>query len=262
MNNKATILERLKDLDFTQDEAKIYLELLQTPSTHLQLSHATGVNRTKVYRIIEALEARSIVARRTDDRGTFLTAADPAALEVSLANKQQKLSKQRDILSQLVPTLNGLASKSDSAFIVRNYDGAAGLKQMCWHELKSRGETLALGNGTIEQQVGDDRWAAHFRKRQMEVDYRLREIINYGYTKEDLPELASKALLESKRYSMRKLPADIVAFDSQIVIYNDTVAIYHWKHDQKVGIEIINPGFSKTMRQIFEYYWSISEASD
>ena len=157
MNSKATIVERLKDLDFTQDEAKIYIELLQVPSTHLQLSHATGINRTKVYRIIESLEARSIVARRTDDRGTFLTAADPAALEVSLANKQQKLLRQRDTLSQLLPILGGLVSKSDTTFIVRTYDGVAGLKQMCWHELKARGETLALGNGTIEQQVEDDR---------------------------------------------------------------------------------------------------------
>ena len=91
------------------------------------------------------------------------------------------------------------------------------------------------------------------------MDYRLREIINYGYTKDDLPDLASQAILKSERYTMRKLSAEIVTFDSQIVIYNDTVAIYHWKHDQKVGVEIINPGFSKTMRQMFEHYWSIAE---
>jgi DNA-binding MarR family transcriptional regulator len=259
MNRRTDILEQFKELDFTDDEAKIYLELLHAPSTHLQLSHATGVNRTKVYRIVESLEHRSIVARRTDDRGTFLTAADPAALEVSLSTKQQKLLKQQEILNELIPTLNGYVAKDDSAFIVRNYEGVAGLKQMCWHELKAKGETLALGNGTIEQQVEDDRWADNYRKRQIEAGYRLREVINYGYTKDDLPDLASELIIQSKRYRMRKISSDVVSFDSQTVIYNNTVAVYHWKHDQKVGVEIINAAYANMMKHVFEYYWSIGE---
>ncbi|MDN5274484.1 MAG: hypothetical protein JWP06_385 [Candidatus Saccharibacteria bacterium] len=259
MNNNADIMAQFEDLDFTVDETKIYLELLRAPSSHLHLSHATGINRTKVYRIVESLEQRSIVSRRTDDRGTFLTAADPTALEVTLATNQQKLLKQQQVVNQLIPTLSAMQSKDSSAFVLRHYEGVAGLKQMCWHELKAEGELLSLGNGTIEQLIDDDRWAANHRSRQIEGKYTTRELINYDYTTAELPELASEVLLASSLYCMRKLPHDLINFDNQTVIYNDTVSIYHWKHDQKVGIEIISPTYAQMMRQVFEQYWLIAK---
>lgn len=258
MNNKADIISKFQDLDFTPDEAKIYLELLQAPSSHLQLSHATGINRTKVYRIIESLESRSIVARRTDDRGTFLTAADPSALEVAITTKQQKLYKQSEVVGQLIPVLNAVRSNDKKAFVVRHYEGPAGLKQMCWHELKTKGEILSFGNGTIEQLSDDGRWANNHRARQVDRAYVTRELVNFEYTTDDLPELASEILISSNLYKMRKISTDIIQFDNQMVIYNDTVSIYHWKHDQKVGIEIISSTYAQMMRDIFERYWSMA----
>lgn len=258
MNKKEGILAKIRELDFTADEAKVYFELLRGPNTHLQLSHATGVNRTKVYRIIETLEKRSLVARRTDDRGTFLVATDPATLEVSLVTKQKTLEKQYEVVKQLIPTLNLLQNKSNDALVVRTYEGYAGLKQMCWHELKTKGDVLTLGNGTVEQNSGDVRWAAKHRNRQLALGYKTREILNYDYTTGELPELASEKLINSKLYEYRKLSPDIVRFDGQTVIYNDTVAIYHWKHDEKVGIEIISPTYANMMRQIFTHYWEIA----
>jgi DNA-binding MarR family transcriptional regulator len=259
MNNNMDIMAQFEDLDFTVDETKIYLELLRAPSSHLHLSRATGINRTKVYRIIESLEQRSIVSRRTDDRGTFLTAADPTALEVAIATNQQKLIKQQHVINRLIPTLSAMQSKDRSAFALRHYEGVAGLKQMCWHELKAEGELLSLGNGTIEQLIDDDRWAANHRIRQIECKYTTRELINYDYTTDELPELASATLLASELYGMRKLPYDLINFDNQTIIYNDTVSIYHWKHDQKVGLEIISPTYAQMMRQVFEQYWLIAK---
>jgi len=254
-------MAQFEDLDFTSEETKIYLELLRAPSSHLQLSHATGINRTKVYRIIEELERRSVVARRTDDRGTFLTAADPSALEVAIATKQQKIHKQNEVINQLIPTLNAMRTQDKSAFVIRHYEGEAGLKQMCWHELKTEGELLSFGNGTIEQLIGDERWANNHRARQIEQAYPTRELVNFGYTSEVLPELTSDALLSSDLYKMRKLSPDVIEFDNQTVIYNDTVAIYHWKHDQKIGIEIISSTYAQMMKGIFEQYWSLATSA-
>lgn len=81
MNKKDPTIERLCMLGLNVEEAKIYLELLRKPSTHAQVSHATGINRTNVYRLVSELEKRSIITRRTDDRGKFLVATDPSTLE-------------------------------------------------------------------------------------------------------------------------------------------------------------------------------------
>src|SRR5688500_4466321 len=89
MDISNTILEKLYRLGLQSGEAKLYVELLKSPTTHLRLAHATGINRTKVYRLIADLEKRSLVTRRTDDRGTFLVAADPATLEVEVVSQEE-----------------------------------------------------------------------------------------------------------------------------------------------------------------------------
>jgi DNA-binding MarR family transcriptional regulator len=255
MNKTSDIVTELSKLQLSIDEAKIYIELLREPNTHLQLSHVTGINRTKVYRLIEHLEKRSLIYRRTDDRGTFLVASEPSALEVSLIAREQELIKQRQTLQHLVPVLSQLQGKDSRAFVVRTYEGEAGLKQMCWHELKTQGEVLALGNGTIEQLVNDDSWAEKHRDRQIVAGYKIRELINWNYSPDELPDQTSQKLIDADFYKCRILPSTIITFDNQTVIYNDTVAIYHWKYGQKVGVEIISATYAQMMRQIFESYW-------
>jgi DNA-binding MarR family transcriptional regulator len=258
LNNQNDIMAMLRTLKLNSDEAKMYVELLHGPSTHLQLSRATGINRTKMYRLAEQLEKRSLISRRTDDRGTFLVASEPSALEVKLITQEEELRLQRNTLKALVPLLAQVPGSDSRAFVVRTYEGQAGLKQMCWHELETEGELLALGNGTVEQLVGDDAWADKQRDRQIAKGYRSRELVNWEYTPEVLPDLTSQKISDADIYSHRVLSPDIIKFDNQTTIFNDTVAIYHWKYEQKVGVEIISPTYAQMMRQIFEYYWELA----
>jgi DNA-binding MarR family transcriptional regulator len=258
LNKVNDIVAKLAIMKLSNDEARIYLELLREPSTHLQISHTTGINRTKVYRLVEQLEKRSLIARRTDDRGMFLVASDPSALEVALITQEEELKRRRQALAYLVPALTQMQGKDSRAFVVRTYEGQAGLKQMCWHELKTEGELLSLGNGTIEQLVSDDRWADKQRDRQILAGYKTRELVNWEYSPDVLPDLTARKIAEANIYNYRLLSPDIITFDSQTSIYNDTVAIYQWKHDQLVGVEIISPTYARMMRQMFEYFWLIA----
>jgi len=258
MNDKDIVMN-LQRMGLTRDESAIYVELLQEPQTHLQLSYATGVNRTKVYRIIDHLQRKSLVSKRVDDRGTFLVASDPSSLEVALIADEQKLKQRREALKNIVPALSRIQSSDMRDFVVRTYDSEAGLRQMCWHELSTKGELLSLGNGTIEQQASDKDWASEHRKKQVAAGYKTREIINRDYTTDELPELAAQELIQSRLYRYRTLPTSVLNMESQTVIYNDTVGIYHWKQAKKVGIEIISATYANTLRQIFEQYWEIAE---
>lgn len=258
MNSNEKLLEQLSQLGLSREESKVYIELLRGPRTHLQLSKETGVNRTKVYRIVADLKQRSLVGDRVDDRGVFLIATDPSALEITLISAEERLKQQRTAFQQTLPVLTQIQGNSARDFTVRTYDGIAGLKQMCWHELKAKDELLAMGNGTIEQIASDDAWAFKHRQRQIEAGYVTRELINYDYSTSDLPDLASQHLIESKLYRVRMLAPSVLTIDNQTTIYNDTVAIYHWKQEKKVGIEITSPSYADMMRQIFEHYWNIA----
>jgi sugar-specific transcriptional regulator TrmB len=257
--NNSIILSQLEVLGFNKEESIVYMELLKGPRTHLQISKAAGVNRTKVYRIIEHLERQSVVSKRIDDRGTFLMASDPSSLEVALITQEENIKQQRAVLGQLIPALSTLQGKDMQSFAVRTYDGAAGLKQMCWHELKAENELLSMGNGTIEQMISDKNWALEHRRRQIGSGHATREIVNYDYTTSELPELASELLIKSQLYSCRILSPTVLAMAHQTTIYNDTVAIYHWKQEKKVGIEILSASYAAMMRQIFEEYWQKAE---
>ena len=253
MNNKDVMTQQLKILGLDADEAEVYLELLHKSSNHTQLSFLTGINRTKVYRIIDNLMRRSLIAKKTDDTGTFLFATDPKNLEIMLVQKEEQIKQERSAYTEMLPYLQTLKHHDHKGFIVRTYQGIEGMKQMCWHELETKGELLSIGGQTIEDLIENKYWAARHRKLTVEADYLVREIINYDV---DLPTFTENDTF-MKRYSYRQLPSDVVYFDEQITIYNDTVAIYSWRENKKVGVEIISHSYAMIMRNLFENYWKL-----
>ncbi len=257
LNNKDTVLPYLKALNLTTDEAKLYMELLKGANSHLQLARATGINRSKVYRLADQLEKRSLISTRTDDRGTFLVAADPSTLEVELVTQEEKLKNQRAIFKQLLPALSAIKinSNAPAKFAVQTYEGVEGFKQMLWHELKAVGEILIFGNGTIQDLVNSQRWAEKHRAMTVSADYRVRELLNPGAK----PSIFTKnSAFMANNYRERFVEPELLLMENQITIYNDTVASYCWRDGQKVGYEIINKSHAQMMRQVFEQYWQMA----
>jgi sugar-specific transcriptional regulator TrmB len=254
-SNNDLIIDQLRTIGLGYYESKIYLELLNGPRSHLKLAQATGINRTKVYRLVEELEKQSLVSRQTDDTGTFLVASDPSTLEVALVTAEEELHRQRIAFDRLMPTLKELQQGSGPDFAVNTYEGIEGLKQMLWHELKAQGEVVLFGSGAIQDLVADQRWAEKHRTKSVEANYTIREIINPEGKLEDFTD--NKEFL--KHYTKRYIDPSILHLDQQTVIYNDTVATYNWRKEQKVGVEIISASHATMMRQVFESFWLLAE---
>jgi len=250
MNNKAAITQALHQAGLSAEAAELYIALCKEEATHLQLSRVTGINRTKVYRIVQDLEQQGLVARQTDDRGTFLRACDIGILGLELSAREQQLREQRAVVASLAPALQELRAASQSRMVVRTYEGAEGFKQMCWHELKAQGELLVLGAGAIEDMIPNRYWAEKHRHLNVEAGYRIREIVNEAPLQTFTENAAFMQL-----YSCRVLSSDVLAIGSQTTIYNNTVAVYHWRADQKTGVEIVSPAYAAMMRQVFQAYW-------
>ena len=254
-DNKDILAGQLAAFGLSTLEAEVYMYLLATPSTALQLSRSLGAPRTTIYRIVDQLEKRSLVARHTDDQGTLLVATEPGILEVELTHREEQLRVQRETLQRLLPALNSLGTPDAQAFAVRTYEGERGFRQMLWHELKTEGELLVMGAGTTEQIMPSAYWTKKHRELSVEAGYRLRVLINDG-PDDKLPSLENKAF--SKLYSGRTIAKSVLPLTSQVSIYNNTVSIYHWRADKKIGTEIISPTYAATMRAIFEPFWAMA----
>ena len=258
MDNKNGILLSLNKLGLSGDQAKVYIYLLESgASSHLDISRKTGINRTKIYRIIDDLEKLSLVTVNISDEGKKILPASPKNLEVQIKTEESRLDAKKTALEMSLPKLNKLFNKEDSSlkFVVNTYEGVSGLKQMLWNELKTKGELLVFGSGTIEDLVGSRNWAEKHRAKTVDANYKIREINNHGKKPADFTKNSDFYTNFERRY----IGEDILNIDQQIIIYNDTVAVYHWRDDQKVGLETINKAYADTMRQMFESYWLQAE---
>ena len=258
MNNKDQILLNLSRLGLNRDQAKVYTYLLENgASTHLQIARSTSVNRTKVYRIIDDLEKLSLATVNISDEGKKVLPASPKNLEVVLTAEESKLEAKRAAYSQSINALNSLFKNDNNTlkFKVNTYEGTNGFKQMLWNELKAKGELLGFGSGTIEDLVQSRAWAEKHRQKTLDSGYSIREIVNPGKKKLKFTDNSDfYATFHRRSISDAKLN-----LEQQTMIYNDTVAIYHWRDDQKVGFEVINKAYADMMRQVFEMYWLQAE---
>lgn len=256
MNNKDRIVRKLSVFNLKDDEARVFIELIENPNTHLGVARNTKINRTKVYRIVDSLIQRSLITRRVDDRGAFLVANDPEALAIELTAHEDEVKRRREVYDQLLPELQQLGSRSASdRFAVQTYEGIEGFKQMQWHELATRGELLVFGNMSVEQLGISHGWAEKFRMHTVEKGYTLREIFN---STDGVIDFTDNEYF-MKLYDARMVDANILPMETPMVIYNDTVAIYQFDDERRVGAEVINAAYAATMRRIFEHYWRIGK---
>lgn len=255
MNKSDVALVGLRVLGLNTQEATIYTELLKKPATHAQVSLATGINRTTIYRLIGALEKRGLVVRRTDDMGKFLIAADPSTLEADVITREEQAKRQRAVLDQLVPKLEGIQKGYEADFAINTYDGTGGFKHMLWHELKTQGDCLCICFGTMEDVVLDRRWAEKHRQKTVEAGYNVREISNPGSYEQNFTE--NQHFLD-QIFEGRTIPHETLPIHHLITVYNNTVAIYHIHEGKRVGLEIISKVYAETMRKNFEILWGMA----
>jgi predicted transcriptional regulator len=253
-DTKNEIMHSLKEMGFSDPEALVYYELTRRgPLTHLQLSRITGISRTRVYRIVEQLQARGVAAKKADDDGLAIVANGYETLELALVADAEKLEDKQKAYTQAKSLLEEFIAEHRPPlnFTIRTYDGVVGFKQMLWNELQTKGELMAFGDGTLEDLVGSKNWAEKQRAMTVQKGYKIREIANS-------PVIPTKNRAFTQTIKARSIAEDILPLKHQIVIYNDTVSTYCWRDGQKTGLEIINLPYTQTMRIMFERYWDLA----
>lgn len=254
VNRNDLTLRGLRMLGLSEREAVIYLELLIRPANHAQVSEATGINRTTLYRMVDKLEKRGLVIRRIDDRGKFLVAADPSTLEVDVVAQESQARHQRAVLDQVLPALESMRFGYEADFAVHTYEGVEGFKRMLWHELKATQDVLCIGFSTLEDLVLSTQYARRHRMLTVQAGYRVREMANPGVVPQDFATNRAFARL----YEQRAISRTLLPINHLITTYNHTVATYHVRQESRIGLEIVSKPYAETIRSMFEHYWDMA----
>lgn len=247
----------LHKLNYSQEEIKVYFILLQSgPSTILEASRLSGVERTKIYRFLE--EDNSLIEELTDHHKKIIRAVSVEIIQFRLEEKRaliNSLSKNFPSFSTQLQSLQ----KIDHSTSVKFYRGKDGIKQMLWHEA-SKARKIVHGftyHNLLD--IVDHKFVARFINEFNKRKITLKEIRSSEY-KINRPNhnSSSKKLPKFIGDNIRYIDPQIINIKAMYDIYNDTISISTWHNNEIFGIELVNPIIADMQRQMFDIFWNLS----
>ena len=241
-------------LGLSSEIADIYLALLaHGKQTISELARYSGVDRTRIYRLMDELQASNLIEVEQQYKRIVLSAAPVSNLQILLAKKEQELQELRGGLHDLQYLL-AQTSLQSPATRIQSYTGVDGLKQMFWNQTRGNGENLSIlyENMQVRSQLAFfERWVRTFNEKEIGA----RSIIsdNFVRTQQDWYKKNNNERLAN--WSGRYIPEGVFPITHSTVIYNDVTSYYNWKDGEIFGIEIYNQEIADAQRQFFEILW-------
>lgn len=250
MKEKQELILYLRKLGLTEEEAKIYLDLCEhADSTPLLLSRRTGINRTKVYRVLEEMMKAKLVEMEVGAKTTRVSPAPAEQLELKLQQKQRRVAELTQNWRGAQEALQQLGMTQSAETKVKYYKGKAGIEQMVWNVLATKSEIVGYTTRDLAEYVGE-RFMGEFVTELLRRNLAMRDIYGDEYRTNKHVQYDWGEHVVS-----RYVPKKILAIPHQMDIYDETVSFYHWVDNEVFGVEIINPSVATMQKQLFELAW-------
>lgn len=247
----------LTTLGLTSEEANIYSVLIEKgPSTILQVSRDTKVNRTKIYRLLDSMLAKGIIEEVVDEKRKLLKAADINKLEYFVKEQENKSKTLTELFPQVRELVSNTTSLVQPGTKVLFYRGSEGIRQMVWNTLRAEKECIGFTYRDLDEVVGEEfatKWKEEFILRGL----KFRDIVGNSYLKS--VKKGKDEITSDKNFQTRFIESGTLEINHQTDIYNDVVAYYNWFEGEVFGVEIYNSKIAQMQKQIFEIIWKLSE---
>lgn len=249
-----TVRSYFSELGLESDAANLYLALYtKGPQNATDLARNTGMERTRIYRLVEKLKDSHLLINEKSAGKSLLRAAPIANLHILLNKKEQEVKALQDKL-WVIERLLANSSLASPATQVQFYQGAEGVRQMFWNETKAKTENLSILYENMQGKTGQPFFADWVRKCN-DNELKFRGIIcdNFIATQQQWYQQNSNERLLNWR--ARYIDPKVFAVTHSMVIYDDVVAYYMWKDAEIFGVEIVNPQIAGAQRTFFEMLW-------
>jgi len=246
------LLGLLEPFGLSQEEAKIYLELLEKRmATALGLSRSLHIGRTKVYRILDKLIEKELVIQQLDSGGFKFVASEPKQLELLLTKKEAELMSLKKTLPQVVGMLQTKVDSGKSGSKILYYRGQEGLSQVNWNMLRTKGEFLSYEVATADAYISQGE-AEKLRQEIVRKKIMVRTLTNRTHQK----PYTKVVEMVKNWWQLRHIPKSVLEIRADVFIYNNVYAVCNFLDGGDVFcFEIYNENVAQMQREIFEELW-------
>jgi len=243
------MLEReLEALGLSKEESKVYLTVLELGGSFAStIANKAGVPRVNCYYILETLRKRGLITINLKENVKFFVAEPPQVL-------MNQMEEKFNVAKKLVPQLMSLTSSHGFKPIIRSYQGLDGIKSLFEQTLEAKSEVMGYTNLEALGDLLPDFLPAYTEKlvkKEIKVRWlspssdKGRQFLKRFYPKNFPQELVEILFVNPKEF----------AFENQIAIYDNKVAITSLNPDELIGVMIESPVYARTQTAVFNLSW-------
>ncbi|AKM83902.1 TPA: hypothetical protein DCZ46_01025 [Candidatus Campbellbacteria bacterium] len=242
-----------EQLNFSDKESLVYLALLEISSGKVrEISKKTGLNRTTVYDICDALLQKGLISKYKKGSGTYFNALDPKSLLNYLEREKEEhiknTEKQKEKVSELLPQLISIQNiYSQTKPRVQFFEGEKGIREAYENTLTSSEIILAFGNADTMHK-GLPNFFPEYYKRRAKNKIFIRAVV----PRNKMSVERSKHNQEEMR-DTRFLPEKEMTFSPEVNIYDNKMLIVSW--EEKMAILIESKELAHLQKLTFNLLW-------
>mgnify|MGYP001598576093 CR=1 FL=1 len=256
------ISDFLNQLGYSNEAIKIYLALVKNgPLTLLKVSKESGIERTRLYRLVEDFIEKGIVEEVPAYKRKTVKAVDLTSIELMVREKQIRalsLSESLPLFSTAVKDISGSFFPQVN---VVYYRGVEGMKQMIWHSASCKGMLRTCSYRFWNDIVGD-KFTLDINREMRENNLKIHDIYSDQYIRYKqnwMREKGKKPAGDWSFWNARYISEKVVKINQNIDIYNDIVAYSYWDKDDIFGVEIQNQRVADMQKQIHDVLWKMGK---
>lgn len=238
-------LATLTRLGLSDCEATMYLTLLAHGAQPVQvLARESKISRTAAYEVLETLQKRGLVTKKTDGAKWTFLAEDPEKLESYFAQRLSLFEAELQTLKRITPELRVQQGVQDTRPRVRYLSGYDGLRELFQDVERVEPHELLEFMDTDQMEAKIDRTKVA----------EARKGVNYGRTHVRFLYRSEKFVPFSKHTEHRKV-SDVGTFRGNFWIYANRVVFLNYQ--DRIEIVVVDHHiFAETMRTLFEVAWN------
>jgi len=238
--------ETLKDIGLTEEESKIYLELLKLgESLASKIAKETKINRSHVYQILERLISKGFVSYVIKENRKYFIAIEPSKILEIIREKEHKIKS-------ILPSLLQLTNTSKNKPRVEILEGTPGIKTILNDILKMKKEWFGFGSSGKGPETLPY-YSEHWEKQRIKNKIKLKGILDNSKDGRQRGKELSKLSYTQIKYMQKEYSSPTSTW-----IYGDRIVFIIWNKDSSFAIRIIDSDLAENYKQHFEDLWKIA----